>query len=439
MKNKAYLFPIFLQNVIISIYGAKLYFERYTGKYKLYKKKYLKRLLGISKYDLNNQEKELTEFLSKISDKNTYYKKKGVHLNKYDLLTKEVLRNNINFISQKKGIKSNTGGTTGKSLEVFFTKDDFRKRMAYLDAFKEWHGVNLGMKAARFSGKKLIQDNYNGKVFWRTNWIIKQRLYSTFHMSKDNLIYYVDNLNKFKPKSLDGFITNIYEIAKFIEKNKIKLEFTPIAIFPTAETVLPHHRELVERVFGCPVRDQYASSEGAPFIVECPKGKLHYCIDTGVIEIVGNDPMKGEIAVTSFTTHGTPLIRYLIGDVIEFSNEKCSCGCNYPIVKEIIGRNTDYLFSKERGIIHAANMSNVIKYLPNAIINIQFIQKSEDVIDINVVFDKEKYKPEYDKSILYEMNNRLGNNIKLNIFKVNEIKREKSGKYRFIINNSNNA
>lgn len=432
--------PILVQEFLINSYGLIKYKERYIGKYKHYKSTYIKRLKNEITYNETKQEKELNDFICyTLNNCNYYHNQKGNNLNSMPFISKEVLRNNINKIICSKEIKSNTGGTTGKSLEVYFTKDDFRKRMAYLDAFKEWHGVKLGMKAARFSGKKLIQDNYKGRVFWRTNWIIKQRLYSTFHMSEENLKYYVDNLNKFKPKSLDGFITNIYEIAKYIKKNDIKLEFKPIAIFPTAETVLPHHRELVERVFGCPVRDQYASSEGAPFIIECPKGKLHYCIDTGVIEVVGDDPMKGEIAVTSFTTHGTPLIRYLIGDVIEFSNEKCTCGCNYPIVTQIIGRNTDYLYSKERGIIHAANMSNVIKYLPNAVINIQFIQKNEDEIDINVVFDKEKYKPEYDKSIIDEMKNRFGNNMKFNITKLDEIKREKSGKFRFIINNCNNA
>lgn len=440
--------PIFIQNIFVNIYGLKAYCDRYTGEYYNYKKDFLARKNNDYNFELKYQQEEMIRLLNHCAKNSPYYSKQLKNYNfssweisdlqKLPFLTKEELRNNIDLITTTKECPSNTGGTTGKSLQVYFTLEDTKKRMAYLDAFKEKHGIKLGMRVARFSGKNLIPHTYNpksGGKYWRTNWIIKQRLYSTFHMNDRTLDLYVKNLNKFKPKSLDGFITNIYQLAQYIEKKNLKLEFQLIAIFPTAETILPHHRELVERVFKCPIRDQYASSEGAPFITECTHGKLHYCMDSGIIELVNsNESLVGDIAVTSFTTYGTPLVRYLIGDTVEFSEEKCSCGCCFPVIKRIVGRNSDCLYSKERGIIHAANMSNVIKYFPNSVTNTQFIQKSEDCIEINIVFEKDSYKKEYDDTIIKEMKQRFGDKMTFTINVVNEIPREKSGKLRFIKN-----
>lgn len=439
--------PVWIQECFINVYGIKAYLQRYTGSYTKLKKYYRNKDYSDYSTQLEDQNKLLQSFLAYCKDKCAFYRD---ILTRYDVsdwtvrdltllpfVDKEILRSHMSEFISAKGHKTNTGGTTGKSLNVVFTKEDFKRRMAYLDAFKERHGVKLGMRVVRFSGKNLIPTSKEAKSikkFWRTNWIIKQRLYSTFHMNETTLSYYVENLNKFKPVSFDGFIASIYELANYIEKNNLKIEFQLKAIFPTAETVLDHHREVIERVFNCPIRDQYASSEGAPFVVECVKGNKHYCMDTGVIEVIGDNPNCGEIAVTSFTTHGTPLIRYLIGDMMEFSDQKCECGSSHPIVKQIIGRNTDYLYSKERGKIFSANMSNVIKYLPNSVINIQYIQKSEDFIEINVVFQQDLFRGEHTDLILSEMQNRLGVNMKFKINILNEIPRASSGKFRFIIN-----
>lgn len=57
-------------------------------------------------------------------------------------------------------------------------------------------------------------------------------------------------------------------------------------------------------------------------------------LSTGVFEHFQD---SNEILVTSFTTHGTPLIRYRIGDSMLFSDisKKCLCKNESPTVKEI--------------------------------------------------------------------------------------------------------
>lgn len=126
---------------------------------------------------------------------------------------------------------------------------------------------------------------------------------------------------------MDGFVSTMYDIAKHMDDDGLETRFTPKAIFPTSETVMPYHREMLEKVFKCKVRDQYASSGGASFVIEFPDGYMHECLDTGVFEHISN-----------------------------------------------------------------ANLSNVIKHLPNSIANIQFVQDGKNHIYINVVVDKRRYK-----------------------------------------------
>lgn len=437
--------PISVQNILISMYGYKLRTQRY-GKYYFRKLRELRNRENIDiDYD-SYQIKKLNEFVSYAKQHSEFYNKMLEEvslpieslsdLKDIPVLSKEELRRNMNkiiTINKNRAIKSTTGGTTGKSLAIYFTKKDMQERMALLDYFKEKHGIKMGMKRASFTGKNLIPVHQNKKVYWRYNAALNQLLFSSFHATEENLKYYIEKLNRFKPVSLDGFPSVMLKIAKYALKNDIKFEFEPIAIFPTAETILETDRIILEKAFGCSVRNQYASSEGAPFITECPRGSLHLNIDTGVFEKNEEDNIS-EVIITSFTTHGTPLIRYKIGDSMEFTNEKCDCGFNTPIVRRILGRSMDYLYSPERGEISSANMSNVIKNIPNSIIGVQFIQDSERKIIINIVIDRQNFSEGHLAEIRKEMEHRFGTKMQFKINILDELPIESSGKTRFIIN-----
>src|SRR5690606_37522756 len=145
------------------------------------------------------------------------------------------------------------------------------------------------------------------------------------------------------------------EIAKYGLRHNYYFPANTIkAVFPTAETITEESRFYIEKFFKTKLYNQYASSEGAPFIFECEKGNLHIELQSGVFEVldVNNQPtISSRLVVTSFTNEGTPLIRYDIGDSItlEEENVSCSCGNNNPLVKEILGRIDDYVYSPENG------------------------------------------------------------------------------------------
>lgn len=439
--------PIAVQNLAISLYGAGLYHQRY-GKYYKEELVYLAQLNYSDVKQMKSlQDKRFLSFFKYAVCNSPFYKKmykeidvteiKSIEdIKKLPILEKECLRKNIQqvyTISKKQAIISHTGGTTGKSLEVRYTSRDMQERMAYLHFWEQTHGIRQGERRASFNGRQFISRAQGKKNFWRYNYFRKQMLYSTFNMTDENLPYYIQSLNKFKPIVINGFVSAIFEISNYINNNNITLAFKPKVIFTTSETLLPYQRKAMEKAFGCPVRDQYASSEGAPMITECRCGKLHYNLYTGVIEEYQTE-YGTEMLVTGFNTHGTPLIRYRIGDMWELSNDTCECGCCFPVVKRIEGRKVDYLLSKQYGKVSLSHLADVIKGLPNSIVNMQFIQREISKIEVKIIVDKNNFTQEDQEKIKQELIYRFGTDMQFDIQVVDEIPKEKSGKYSLIKN-----
>jgi len=438
--------PVFFQNIMVSLKGKLNEKSRYGKEYYEYRKF----LEDFDTWELKRKEnyqiKKLLEFIKYVYDNSEFYHElyKDIDINSiksiYDLkklpvVDKEMIRNNIEKCVIKKDNKYtelNTGGTTGKSLSIIMTDKDFFQRMAMLDHFKHRVGFeHLKMKRATFNGKHIIPPNQKKKIFWRYNNSCKQMIYSSFHLTEENIGFYIKSLNKFKPQAIDGFFTSMCDVANYIERHNVSLDFVPIAIFPTSETLTKEGRELLERVFKCKVYDQYASSEGAPFVTECKNQVLHIEQASGVFEKYED---SDEILVTSFTTHATPLIRYRIGDRMIFSDRKCECGNESPVIESIEGRKLDFLYTAEGAKINAGNVSNLLKYLPNVVIRSQFIQEKINEVVLLIEVDKRTYKEEYDDLIQEEFVHTFGQNTKLEIRHVDEIPREVSGKFRMIKN-----
>ena len=442
--------PIFFQNIMTSVAGYKKNRTRYGKTYYEYRE-FLKEFDEYSLEDkLEYQKNELIDFINYTYENSPYYRElyKNIDirsineisdLKKLPIIDKEMIReniNNINTVSARDSVEAHTGGTTGKSLVVHFSKDDIMKRMAMLDHFKSRVGFeHLKMRRATFNGQHIIPPSQKAKIFWRYNAACKQMIYSSFNITEENMKYYVESLNKFKPHAIDGFFTSMLDIAGYIERHNIELTFQPVAIFPTSETLTDTGRELLERVFKCKVYDQYASSEGAPFVTECENQQLHVELASGVFEHYEED--SDEILVTSFTTHGTPLIRYRIGDAMVYEKDALSCTCSNesPIIESIQGRKLDFLYTAEGAKINGGNVANLFKKIPNAIIRAQTVQNRMDEVKILLEVDERYYKPEYNNLLKNEFEHTFGANTMVTIEHVDEIPRESSGKFRMIKNN----
>jgi phenylacetate-CoA ligase len=441
--------PFWIKNALVTIYDRTQYKKRHSGSYKAWME-YHKKARNFSLAQLQEEQSvQLFEFLNFAKDNSPYYKELFGSLGiekftsledfyKIPIQSKEDIRKNIDqiyTITEKESIVGRTGGTTGKSLEVRYTYDDMQNRFAVLDLFRANWGYKLGEKVAWFSGKTLLSEiDTKKKRYWRYDWLYKIRYYSTFHITDNTALYYINDLNKFKPLYAVGFPSCMVEIAKWGIKNGHQLNYKMKAVFPTSETLLDEHVQLIKAFFGGSVVNQYASSEGAPFILESEKGKLHMMLLTGYWEILdqnGQHANEGELVFTSFTTHGTPLIRYAIKDKLKLAGEADQDDTDHnPVVTSLEGRINDYVYSVERGKINPVNVANSVKYV-RGIIKFQIVQDSVDKILVRVVKDV-NYTDTDEKMFLHELTERLGNNIQIDFSYDEDIPREASGKYRII-------
>lgn len=435
--------PVFLQNILISLYNNRQYKVRHSGSYKLYRK-YYSDFARKPHNDIKSEaDRRLKAFLSEVSNKSVWYKSCSSleKLSEFPILNKSDIIESLDQIatvSEKKAIVSLTGGTTGASMKVLYTKKNTQERHALIDHFRAQYGYKLGKKCAWFSGKDIVTArNLKKGICYRDDYINKIRFFSTFHITDDNFDVYWTAFCKFAPEFIVGFPSSVYELCSMAATRDLKLDNTVKAFFPTAETLLPMHREVIGSVLGCKIVDQYSSSEGAPFILECDHGGLHMHPLTGVFEVVDENmqpAQEGEVLVTSFITEGTPLIRYRIGDSIKLAPEDkhCACGSCFPLVEKIEGRSTDYILSPTHGKVNLGNISNSTKGV-KGVIQFQVIQYEANKVQVLVVaktdFDyKEKTK------LITALAVRLGPQIDINLQIVSEIPKEKSGKFRFVKN-----
>jgi phenylacetate-CoA ligase len=450
--------PISLQNILISGQGWQFKRQRFTGKFSSLLSQAIDRT-GWSEDQLNEwQVKAAREFLTHAHDTSPYWREQFTaasfdpttfrnldDIRQIPVLEKNELRSRAGEIASttarnKKLLPAHTSGTTGTPISVAFTEGDMRARMAYLYRMLALFEISPLSRSTRFSGRTLFPDAARTQIFWRFNRPMSQMLMSSYDLHPDNMSAYIEQLLRYKPELIDGYPSSIYVLARSINLCGKSGIIRPRAIMTTAETLEEYQRvEISEAFGGAPVINQYASSEGAPFITQDTNGDLVINTDTGIFEFVRpgtNEPAKlGEIAemlLTSFTTHAYPLIRYRIGDTVMLPEKpRLSGDWNMPVVERLLGRQEDILFTPERGYV--GRLDPVFKKSPSTIIESQIVQTAPMAITLRVVPDLNAgYRPEQLSGVMEELRLRLGQ-VSITVEEAKSLPRGASGKLRAVI------
>jgi len=445
--------PVGLQNFMLSARGWSLMRKRKAGGYSRYFEDLMRSQWFSAEEFRNLQTIELRKLIVEAVESTTYYKRVlGKYMsdlenltldniNDIPILEKSVLREQLSdFInSSKTGVgcgEVHTSGTSGTPLTLPYDLESSRRNRAFRERQCRWGGVSGSDVSVRFSGR-LILGKRNQAPFWRYNAAQRQWFFSTYHMTEENLPLYAEKLRLIKPAYLDGYPSSLYVLARWFQSQKDNTTVRPWAIITTAETLGDHQRKLIESVFKCPVFDQYSSTEGAPWITQCPAGRYHINCESGIIEILrpdgqpADDGEIGEMIVTSFFQRTVPLIRYRIGDTAICDKGICPCGRNMPLVKSITGRMDDQLWSKERGYV--GRLGPIFKSIPSSIKEAQLVQTALDEVELKYVPDYSAFKSDHMDSVLTELKGRLGESMSIKLTELAEIPRGKNGKFRTFV------
>jgi len=445
--------PIPLQNMMLSAKGLQFAFERRQGGASA-KVEALARIEMLDRAEVDAlQVRLLRRFIGHAARTSPWYAsaflQAGVtaddirsleDIRRLPVLEKADLRNHAAQIRSTAAdgylIPINTSGTTGSPLKVGVTLDDMRERTARLDRAHQWFGVGPNDRNVRFSGRTIFPGAERNGVFWRRNYPASQMLMSSYHLHEENLDRYLAALERFSPALIDGYPSSIYLIARRALQAGVT-SIRPRLVMTTAETLEDHQREAISAAFGCPVRNQYASSEGAPFACEDEDGQLALFPSSGIIEVVrpGTDEAvaegeEGELLVTSFSTHAYPLVRYRIGDRGVLGG-RTGRRPGFPRLLAILGRREDYIVSPERGPV--GRLDPVFKALPFSILESQIAQTAADRIEVRYVPDPKVFREEDLGQLRAELAARLGKMDVVFVRHDDSLPRGPNGKLRAVV------
>lgn len=456
--NKIYnwydICPVFVQNILVSLYGLHVERVRHKGKYDEYLQKYTNNLYKSKEYIVYNQLINMQNVIKTAYNEVPYYKKlfdfegiKADRINDYsDLLTipyleKQTIRDyEKELISTKYDVKRLfkicTTGTTGTPLNIYCNNNVRQINYAFYDRWLQTLHIDPREAKATIGGRLVVPIEQKKEPYWRRSWFQNNTYFSSYHFLYENMKSIINELERFKPCYIDAYPSSVYTLAQYIVNNNINIKNKLKAIITSAETLFDDMRETIEQAFKSPVFDQYGSAEMCVFIAQCSCGSYHVHSDYSVVEFINEqgEPAQGgeeaEIVCTSLINPVMPLIRYKIGDMVTLSSDTCSCGLPFPVVANVMGRSDDYIQTPEGRRV--GRLSPVLKSLP--IKEAQYIQDDIDSLTVVIVPDN-GYTDDTEHKVVKELRKRLGYSIDLQFDYTERISRGKGGKYRSIISN----
>ena len=390
----------------------------------------------------NTKEYSLDKILKYASDHTKFYAN-FKEFKEFPILNKDIIRNNFKDMQSDELDKKNwwintSGGSTGEPLKLVQDKEYLLavRKGTYLQKTKM--GYRFGDTLIKLWGDEREVLQYSTSLKSKIlNRIKNITFLNAFSMTPQNMRNYVNIINQKEPKLIEAYVNAIYELAKFIKKENLKVKPIP-AILTSAGTLYDFMREEIQEVFQTKVYNRYGSREVGDIACDEPNVNGLVVSDIVHVEIVdenGNeveDGVEGDILVTSLINYAMPIIRYKIGDRGILDRK------TYPfaVLKKVTGRGMESFRTKEGKIIPAEFFIHIVGVVFNKddswIKKFQVIQEDYDRVVIKVIKSKEPTKEDMD-SIINSFKKVMGDECKIEFDFTNEINPLKSGKYLYTI------
>lgn len=329
-------------------------------------------------------------------------------------------------------VSLHTSGTTGAALQFTTTWSSLREHFAMLCRYHLALGISRGTWCGTFCGRSVANPNQKRPPYWRYNLPGKQILFSAYHFNSKTASLYVAELRRRRPEWLHGYPSFLSIVASYIVETGDELGYKPKWITASSENLLPLQVKLIESAFGTAPFQYYSNTEGVASIAQCPFGNLHVDEDFSAVEFIPRGEGQYTILGTNVINFATPLLRYDTKDIVEMSEEACGCGRPGRVVRNIDGRLEDHVVLRDGSRV--GRMDHIFKDMVN-VREAQLYQSVPGEIVARVV--RGPHFTSHDElMLLKEFDKRLGNRAEVRIEFVDVIARERNGKLRFVISES---
>ena len=331
----------------------------------------------------------------------------------------------------------NTGGSSGEPLIFYVGRERISHDVAAKWRATRWWGVDIGDPEIVVWGSP-IELTRQDRLRALRDRLLRTHLLPAFEMSETRLDEFLVTIRRVRPRMLFGYPSSLALVARHAEKRKVAMDDLGIRVaFVTSERLYDEQRTIISRVFGCPVANGYGGRDAGFIAHECPQGGMHIMVEDIIVEIVSPDGRvlpageAGEIVVTHLATGDFPFIRYRTGDVGVLDDRPCPCGRGLPLLREIQGRTTDFVVARDGTVMHGLALIYVVRDVPG-VEQFKIVQESRELTRVFLVTG-----PNFAEGALETIRaglvRRLGEGVTIAIERVQEIPREASGKYRYIV------
>ncbi len=358
------------------------------------------------------------------------------------LLNKELVRKHNNSliadnIPSSDHLHMNTGGSTGIPLDLYYEKGVSRAReWAFIHDIWKRASWKEGDRTVMLRGWTIPRGKY-----WQFEPIRNRLIMSAFHLNKETIPMYLQEIRKFQPKFIEAYPSNISIVADYMIRNNLPPIDSIVAILPGSENLFTPQRELIQKAFNCRILGWYGHGEISALGGECEcSTDYHMFPSYGITELVdasNNSITKpgvlGEIVATGFNNNVMPLVRYKTGDMGVLAEGSCQCGRQWQRLSKVEGRKQELVVTADGKVItltalvfgqHYKAFSNIIR--------MQLAQKVPGEIVIRIE-PSEMYSVRNDeKDIKRKIDDATESSFKVSFEYPDSISRTARGKHIFL-------
>ncbi|HEU4452736.1 MAG TPA: hypothetical protein VFR81_06725, partial [Longimicrobium sp.] len=293
----------------------------------------------------------------------------------------------------------------------------------------DWIGVLLG--------RPVVPPRQARPPFWRANHVHRQLWLSVFHLGGgDALDAYAGEIARRGLRFLEGYPSALHVLASHLVREGRTLPLA--AVFTSSETLHAVQRETIEAAFACRVFDFYGHAERVIFAAECGEhaGK-HLAEEFGYTEVVDGegrplpDGETGYLTGTTLHNLAMPLLRYRTGDLSVIEREPCACGRTLARIRAVTTKAEDLVVTPAGRLVPPSALTHPFKRAVG-VLKSQIVQDAPGRLLVRVVADAD-FSAAEERRLADALRERLGPAMRVDVARVGDIPREKSGKFRWVI------
>ncbi|MCS6768811.1 MAG: hypothetical protein NZ570_00025 [Candidatus Caldarchaeum sp.] len=292
------------------------------------------------------------------------------------------------LVNPRSCLKRTTSGSSGiplviledKSSAAWWTAGHIRYLWAY--------GVRPGYKIAWLSS---IQ-NRRGVSFLEGRLFKLTRPEPSILDLRDSYGKSFPQLVKLRPEVIIAPPSTLEMLMHYCEQNNAKLN--PKIIAAGSEALTASLRSRVRDFFSAEVYDRYSAVETGNIAWECPSHVgYHVNVETVMLELANpkqatRSCLEGEAVVSCLYRHATPIIRYLLGDVVRMKDDECPCGRNLPLVESIQGRKVDNIKRRNGEQVSPYTVISCLDHI-EGVRKFKVVQNADHVVDVFLVVSED--------------------------------------------------